>query len=180
MGRYAGFLALAMGIGGGADAILIPEIEYDINKVAEQIKKNSARGKNYAIVVVAEGAKPKGGEVMVSKVVENSPDPIRLGGIANQVAEQLEKLVGLEARATILGHIQRGGSPTANDRILSTRYGAAAVELLMEGKFGNMVTLKGNQMSYESLENVIGANKAVDPSGELVKVAKAMGVTFGD
>lgn len=180
MGRYAGFLALSMGISGGADAILIPEIEYDINKVAEQIKKNNARGKNYAIVVVAEGAKPKGGKVTVSKVVENSPDPIRLGGIANQVAEQLEQLVGLEARATILGHIQRGGSPTANDRILSTRYGAAAVELLMEGKFGNMVTLKGNQMSYESLENVIGANKAVDPNGELVRIAKAMSITFGD
>ena len=179
MGRYAGFLALSAGIGGAADAILIPEIEYDINKVAETIKANYARGKNYAIVVVAEGAKPKDGEVVVSKVVENSPDPIRLGGIANVVAEQLEKLVGLEARATILGHVQRGGSPTANDRILSTRYGAHAVELLMQGKFGNMVTLKGNQMSYESLENVIGANKAVDPSGELVTIAEATGVSFG-
>ena len=179
MGRYAGFLALSAGIGGAADAILIPEIEYDINKVAETIKANYARGKNYAIVVVAEGAKPKDGEVVVSKVVENSPDPIRLGGIANVVAEQLEKLVGLEARAAILGHVQRGGSPTANDRILSTRYGSYAVELLMQGKFGNMVTLKGNQMSYESLENVIGANKAVDPSGELVTIAEATGVSFG-
>ena len=180
MGRYAGFLALASGIAGGADAILIPEIEYDINKVADQIKSNCARGKNFAIVVVAEGAKPKGGEVMVSKVVENSPDPIRLGGIGNHVADQLEDLVGLEARATILGHVQRGGTPTANDRILSTRYGVAAVELLMEGKFGNMVALKGNDISYESLENVIGKNKAVDPNGELVKIAKAMAISFGD
>lgn len=180
MGRYAGFLALSSGIAGGADAILIPEIEYDINKVAEQIKANCARGKNFAIVVVAEGAKPKGGEVMVSKVVENSPDPIRLGGIGNHVAEQLESLVGLEARATILGHVQRGGTTTANDRILSTRYGSRAVELLMEGKFGNMVTLKGNEMSYESLENVIGQNKAVDPCGELVTIAKGIGVSFGD
>lgn len=180
MGRYAGFLALYAGVGGAADAILIPEIPYDINKVAEDIKKNVARGKNYSIVVVAEGAKPKDGEVFVSKVIENSPDPIRLGGIANVVAEQLEELVGLEARATILGHTQRGGSPTANDRILSTRYGSHAVELLMEGKFGNMVALKGNEMSYESLENVIGANKAVDPNGELVRIAKAIGVSFGD
>lgn len=179
MGRYAGFLALAMGIGGAADAILIPEIEYDITKVAECLKNNIKRGKNHAIVVVAEGAKPKGGEIIVSKVVEDSPDPIRLGGIANVVAEQLEKLVGLEARATILGHVQRGGSPTANDRILSTRYGAYAVELLMQGKFGNMVTLDGNSMSYESLENVIGSNKAVDPDGELVKIAEATGVSFG-
>lgn len=179
MGRYAGFLALSAGVGGAADAILIPEIEYDINKVADALKKNCARGKNYAIVVVAEGAKPKDGEIVVSKVIENSPDPIRLGGIANVVAEQLEKLVGLEARATILGHVQRGGSPTANDRILSTRYGSHAVELLMQGKFGNMVTLNGNQMSYESLENVIGSNKSVDPNGELVTIAEATGVSFG-
>ena len=179
MGRYAGFLALSMGIAGAADAILVPEIEYDINKVAECLKNNIKRGKEYAIVVVAEGAKPEGGDIVVSKVVEDSPDPIRLGGIANVVAEQLEKLVGLEARATILGHTQRGGSPTAYDRILSTRYGSYAVELLMEGKFGNMVTLDGNRMSYESLENVIGANKAVDPDGELVHIAEAMGVSFG-
>ncbi len=179
MGRYAGFLALSMGIAGAADAILIPEIDYDINKVAECLKNNIKRGKNHAIVVVAEGAKPKDGEIIVSKVVEDSPDPIRLGGIANVVAEQLEKLVGLEARATILGHVQRGGSPTANDRILSTRYGAYAVELLMQGKFGNMVTLDGNSMSYESLENVIGSNKAVDPNGELVMIAEATGVSFG-
>ena len=179
MGRYAGFLALHMGVGGAADAILIPEIEYDINKVAECLKNNIKRGKNHAIVVVAEGAKPKDGEIVVSKVVDDSPDPIRLGGIANVVAEQLEKLVGLEARATILGHVQRGGSPTANDRILSTRYGAYAVELLMQGKFGNMVTLDGSSMSYESLENVIGSNKAVDPNGELVQIAEATGVSFG-
>ncbi len=179
MGRYAGFLALSMGIGGAADAILLPEIEYDINKVADTLKENFARGKNYAIVVVAEGAKPKDGEIVISKVREDSPDPIRLGGIANVVADQLEELTGHEARATILGHVQRGGTPTANDRILSTRYGSYAVELLMEGKFGNMVTLDGNKMSYESLENVIGANKAVDPQGELVRIAEATGVSFG-
>lgn len=179
MGRYAGFLALSAGVGGAADAILIPEIEYDINLVADTLKKNRERGKDFAIVVVAEGAKPKGGEIVVSKVVENSPDPIRLGGIAKVVAGQLEDLVGLEARATILGHVQRGGSPTAADRILSTRYGSYAVELLMQGKFGNMVALNGNLMGYESLENVIGNNKAVDPDGELVTIAEAIGVSFG-
>ena len=180
MGRYAGFLALATGIAGAADAILLPEIEFDLDKVAETLKKNRDNGKEWALVVVAEGAKEKGGKVIVSKVVEDSPDPIRLGGVAAYVAEELEKRVGLESRATVLGHVQRGGSPTANDRILSTRYGSAAVELLMEGKFGNMVILKGNEMSYESLENVIGNNKGVEVDGELVKVAKAMGVSFGD
>ena len=180
MGRYAGFLALSAGMGGAADAILIPEIPYDIEKVAASLKQRLASGKNYAIVVVAEGAKPKNGEMYVSKVVEDSPDPIRLGGIANIVSDQLEKLTGIESRAAILGHIQRGGSPTANDRILSTRYGSHAVELLMQGKFGNMVVLRGNEMSYESLENVIGNNKAVDPNGELVTIAKATGVCFGD
>ncbi len=180
MGRYAGFLALYAGVGSAADSILIPEIPYDISKVAESIKRNIARGKNYSIVVVAEGAKPKNGEVFVSKVIENSPDPIRLGGISNVVTKQLEELVGIEARATILGHTQRGGSPTASDRILSTRYGSYAVELLMQGKFGNMVILKGNEMSYESLENVIGFNKSVDPNGEIVRIAKATGICFGD
>lgn len=179
MGRYAGFLALSMGVGGAADAILIPEIEYDINKVADKLIENRKNGKDYAIVVVAEGAKPKDGEIVVSKVREDSPDPIRLGGIANVVADQLEELVGLEARATILGHVQRGGTPTANDRILSTRYGSYAVELLMEGKFGNMVILKGSHMAYESLENVIGSNKSVNPNGELVTIAEATGVSFG-
>lgn len=180
MGRYAGFLGIASAIAGGCDAALIPEVPYDINKVAEALKANRKFGKNYAIVVVAEGAKPLGGDVVVSKVVENSPDPIRLGGIANVVAAQLEELVGLEARATILGHIQRGGSPTANDRILSTRYGAHAVELLMQGKFGNMVILDGADMSYDSLENVIGKNKAVDDVPFWIETAHSIGLCLGD
>jgi len=118
--------------------------------------------------------------VVIQKVIENSPDPVRLGGVAQKVAEDLEQMVGLEARATILGHIQRGGTPSSADRILSTRYGVAAVELAMAGKFGNMVCLKDNQMTYASLEDVIGANKAVDPNGELVQAAKAIGTCFGD
>jgi len=181
MGRYAGFLALGAGIAGGADAILIPEIPYDINKVADSIKKSVANGKNYAIVVVGEGAFPKGGSVVVGQELEGTGlDNLRLYGVSEGVAKDLEKLTGLEARHTILGHVQRGGTPTANDRILSTRYGSAAVELLMEGKTGQMVTLKGMDMSYESLENVIDKNKAVDPKGDMVKTAKAIGICFGD
>ncbi len=180
MGRYAGFIAIASAIAGGCDACLIPEIPYDINKVAEALKKNRQNGKNYSLVIVAEGAKPLNGEVFVSKIVEDSPDPVRLGGIGNVVAEQLEKLVGAEARAAILGHTQRGGSPTANDRILSTRYGSYAVELLMQGKFGNMVTLDGSEMSYDSLENVIGENKAVEENSYWIQTARSIGMCLGD
>ena len=181
MGRGAGWLTLHGGIAGAADAILIPEIPYDINKVAEKIKADFAKGKDFAIVAVAEGAKPKDGEAVVLKVREDSPDPIRLGGIANVVADQLEELCGNEARATILGHVQRGGSTSGHDRVLSSRYGYAAVELAMQGKFGNMVVLKGDKMGYESLEDVIGQQtKQVDPDGELIKMAKALGISFGD
>lgn len=181
MGRYAGWIGLHAGIAGGADAIMIPEIPYDINKIANAINKRKESGKSFSVVVVSEGAKSITGEMVVSKVVEDSPDPIRLGGIGTKVADELEELCGLEARATILGHVQRGGSPTAYDRILSTRYGTYAVELAMEGKFGNMVTLKGNRMSYDSLNNVIGQkSKNVDPDGELVRFAKNIGISFGD
>lgn len=180
MGRYAGFIALHAGVAGGADAIVIPEIPYDINIVADAIKARMARGKNFSIVVVAEGSKTLSGELVVTRTVENSPDPYRLGGIGNKIAYDLEELVGLEARATILGHLQRGGTPSAYDRILSTRYGSTAVDLAMEGKFGNMVTLKGSSMSYDSLEHIIGKNKAVDPNGEMVAIAKNIGISFGD
>ena len=180
MGRYAGWIALEAGIAGGADAILIPEIPYDIEKVAEAVIRRRHAGKDFSIIVVAEGAKPISGEMVVSKLVEDSPDPIRLGGIATQVANELEAMVGLETRATILGHLQRGGTPTSNDRILSTRYGKAAVDLVMEGKFGHMVTLRGNRLSSAPLEDVIGNLKNVDPQGDMVETAKSIGISFGD
>jgi 6-phosphofructokinase 1 len=180
MGRYAGFLALSSGIAGGAHSILIPEIPYNINIVADFVKSRIKNGKEFSVVVVSEGAKSTTGEVSVLKIIENSPDPIRLGGAAQKVADDLEELVGLEARATVLGHIQRGGVPTAADRILSTRYGVAAVELAIEGKFGHMVALIENKMTSVSLEEVIGKNKGVDPDGELVTIAKSVGICFGD
>ena len=118
---------------------------------------------------------------MLAKIIEDSADSIRLGGVGVVVADQLEKLVGSEARATTLGHIQRGGVPTAHDRVLSSRYGYAAVELCMQGKFGRMVALQGDEIVDVSLEDVIGQKtKNVDPNGELVTMAKAMGVCFGD
>lgn len=181
MGRNAGFIALESGIAGSADVILLPEIPYDINKIVEKVEERKSQGKLFTIIVVAEGAKSKDGDVIVAKIVEESPDPIRLGGIGNKLAEDLEKLVnGREVRCTVLGHIQRGGTTCTFDRILSTRYGVAAVELIEQGKFGSMVCLKGNEVTYDSLENVIGNNKKVDPNGELVTVAKKIGICFAD
>jgi 6-phosphofructokinase 1 len=181
MGRGAGWMALHAGIAGAADVILIPEIPYDINKVAEKIESDKKNGKYFSIVAVSEGAKALGGKQIVSKVIEDSADSIRLGGVGAVVADQLEKLTGSEARATTLGHIQRGGSPTSRDRILSSRYGYAAVELCMNGGFGRMVALKGDKIVDVSLEDVIGQKtKNVDPNGEFVTLAKAMGICFGD
>jgi len=181
MGRNAGFIALESGIAGSADVILLPEIPYDINKVVEKIEDRKKHGKLFTIIVVAEGARPKNGNVIVSKIVEDSPDPIRLGGVGNKIAEDLEKLVkDREVRCTVLGHIQRGGTTSTYDRILSTRYGVEAIELINKGKFGSMVCLKGNEITYDSLENVIGNNKKVEPDGELVAVAKRIGISFAD
>ena len=182
MGRGAGWIALESGIAGSADVILLPEIPYDINKIVEKVKEREASGRLFSIIVVAEGAKPKDGEVVVAKIVSDSPDPIRLGGIGNKLADDLEKLLpGKEVRCTVLGHIQRGGTTSTYDRILSTRYGVGAVELIKEGKFGEMVCLKDSKISSDSLENVIGQkSKLVDPNGELVKVAKKVGISFAD
>ncbi|ERI95665.1 phosphofructokinase [Clostridiales bacterium oral taxon 876 str. F0540] len=181
MGRNAGWIALESGIAGSADVILIPEIPYDINKIVEKINDRKKQGKVFSIIVVAEGAKSKDGDVVISKIVEDSPDPIRLGGIANKLALDLERLIkDHEIRSTVLGHVQRGGITSTYDRVLSTKYGVAAADLINEGKFGNMVCLKGNELSYDSLENVIGKTKNVDPNGELVEVARSIGISFGD
>ncbi|MBL4932108.1 MULTISPECIES: 6-phosphofructokinase [Clostridium] len=181
MGRNAGWIALESGIAGSADVILLPEIPYDINKIVEKIEDRKKHGKPFSIIVVAEGAKSKDGEVVVAKIVEDSPDPIRLGGIGNKLAGDIEKIIKEnEVRCTVLGHLQRGGTTSTFDRILSTRYGVAAADLIKEGKFGNMVCLKGDVISCETLENVIGANKNVNPDGELVTVARKIGISFGD
>lgn len=182
MGRGAGWIALESGIAGSADVILLPEIPYDINKIVDKVKEREAMGRRFSIVVVAEGAKPKDGEVVIAKIVKDSPDPIRLGGIGNKLAEDLEKILpDKEVRCTVLGHIQRGGTTSTYDRILSTRYGVSAVELIRENKFGHMVCLKDGKISSDSLENVIGQkSKLVDPNGELVVIAKKIGISFAD
>lgn len=180
MGRYAGWIALEAGIAGGADVILIPEIPYDINNVVNKIFERRKAGKHFSIVVVAEGAKSVNGDIVVSKVLKDSPDPIRLGGIGNKIAEEIQELAGIETRVTVLGHLQRGGRPIPYDRILSTRFGVAAVELVHKGEFGNMVCFKDNCISKVSLETAVGQIKTVPPEGELVSIAKSIGVSFGD
>lgn len=180
MGRYAGWIALASGLAGGADVILIPEISYNIDIVAEKINARSQEKKKFSIIVVAEGAKSIGGEMVVNKRVEDSFDPVRLGGVGNVVAQQVESLTGKETRVTVLGHLQRGGSPTAFDRILATRYGTGAVNLLAEGKFGRMVCLKGQNIEDVPLGEAIGELHNVPINGELVKVARQLGICLGD
>lgn len=182
MGRNAGWIALHSGMAGSADVILIPEIPYSIDNIVSKIKSRDARGKRFSVMAVAEGAKEIGGKAVVSKVVEDSPDPIRLGGVANKLAADLEKRIGSdhEVRTVILGHVQRGGDTCPYDRVLSIRYGIKALELIQNEEYGNMVCIKGGQISKVSLEKVIGSNKQVDPNGELVKAAKSIGICFGD
>ena len=163
MGRYAGWIALESAIAGGADVALIPEIPYDINKAVEKINLRREKGKNFSIVVVAEGAAPKDGTITVLNTRNNGigVDNTKLGGVGQVVARQLEELTGLEARNTTLGYMQRGGTPTAFDRVLSTKYGSKAMELALEGKFGVLTVIKNGKLDCVSLEDVVGNNKKI-------------------
>lgn len=180
MGRYAGWIALHSGVAGGADVILIPEIPYRIENVCRKIVGRKVQGKKFSIVVVAEGAKPEGGEMVVQKIIEDSADPIRLGGIGNVIGTEIEKNTGMETRVTVLGHLQRGGSPTAFDRLLATRYGAYAVHTLMAGKFGEMVCLHGTNIESVPIVDAVKELRRVPPQGDIVTAAKSVGVGFGD
>ena len=197
MGRYAGWIALESAIAGGADVALIPEIPYDINKAVEKIKERREEGKNFSIVVVAEGAIPQGGTITVQNVRNNGAgvDNNKLGGVGQVVAKQLEELTGLEARTTTLGYVQRGGTPTAFDRVLSTKYGAKAMELALEGKFGVLTVIKNGKLDSVSLEDVVGNNtkigavsgntaesniRKVTMDHDLVKTARDIGICLGD
>ena len=180
MGRYAGWIALEAGIAGGADVILIPEIPFDYAKICAKVMKRREQGKRFSIVVVAEGAKPLDGEMVVQQVIENSADPIRLGGIGNVVGKRLEDCTGMETRVTVLGHLQRGGSPTPFDRILGTRYGVKAVEILVKGEFGKMVSLRTPDIVAVSLDEAVGVLRTVPLNSDLVQAAKSVGIGFGD
>jgi phosphofructokinase-like protein len=180
MGHKSGWIALHSGVAGGADIILIPEIPYDINLIAEVIKRREKKGKRFSIVVVAEGAKPKGGKAVIQRIVEESTDPIRLGGIGFALGEQIEKLTEFDTRTVVMGHLQRGGSPTPFDRVLATQLGTRAVDMIMEKEFGYMVGIRRNSLVQVPLEIVAQGPKKVPLNHPLIKSARAVGTCFGD
>lgn len=162
MGRYTGWIALEAGLAGGADVILIPEKPFDIDEVCECIRQRQKRGRNFSLIVVAEGAKPTGGVEIVYSESLDEFGHIRLGGIGYYLGKEIEKCMGIETRVVVLGHLQRGGSPTAFDRILATRYGVEAIDLVHAGKFDRMVAIKGNKIVSVPLAEVSGKRKTVD------------------
>ena len=197
MGRYAGWIALESAIAGGADVALIPEIPYDINKVVEAINKRKGMGKNFSVIVVAEGAVPQGGSLSIKNTRDGGKGVInvQLGGAGEKVAKDLQELTGITTRNTTLGYMQRGGTPTSYDRVLSTKYGAKAMELAMEGKFGVLTVLKDGKLNYVTLEEVVGNNKEIGAvqggtavsnvrlvtmDHDLVKTARDIGICLGD
>ena len=180
MGHKAGWIALYSGIAGGGDIILIPEIPYNSEVIAEKIKARHKKGKRFSIIVIAEGAAPKGGRMVVQRIVKESADPVRLGGIGFVLGAELEKLTGYEVRTVVLGHLQRGGSPTATDRVLATQFGTKAVDLIINKQFGYMATVKGGNMTQIALAKVAGKIKIVPKNHPLVVSARSVGTCFGD
>jgi len=180
MGRYAGWLTLESGVAGGADIILIPEIEFDMETVCDLCLDRSRHGKRFTIIAVSEGAKPKGGQMVVARLLKDSPDPIRLGGVGQVIANAVTERTGLEARATVLGHLQRGGSPCSFDRILATRFGHHAAKMIIAGEFGMMSALRGRDIVGVRLQDAIARLKLVSPTDPLVIAARDIGTSFGD
>jgi len=179
MGRYAGWIALYAGVAGGGDVILIPEIPYDLAKVCDVLLARSKTGRRFSIVVVAEGARPQRGQMVVERLVKDSHDPIRLGGVGAKLAADIETACGIETRYTILGHLQRGGTPTAFDRVLATRFGVHAMELVAAGRTGRMVCLKGQDITSVPIARAVAKLKLVPRNHPLVKAARSVDTSFG-
>jgi ATP-dependent phosphofructokinase / diphosphate-dependent phosphofructokinase len=180
MGRYAGWIALGAGLAGGADVILIPEIPFHWQKVYDYVLERGKRGGRFSIVCVAEGAKPADGDIVVKEKDVKRTDPLRLGGIGDLVGRRITEGTGLETRVTVLGHLQRGGSPTPYDRILATKFGSMALQLASEGKFGCMVSLRGTEVVSVPVKQAILELRTVPQSSQLVLAARAVGTCFGD
>ena len=179
MGRYAGWLTLGAGLAGGADIILIPEIEYELDEICSVVKDRSYRGRKFSIIAVAEGAKPRGGELTVARTVEDSPEKIRLGGVSWKLSSEIEDETGLECRATVLGHLQRGGTPTAYDRILATQYGVAAADLVASRNFDRMVALQENRITSVPISEIGGKTRFVDRENNLINAVLSIGASMG-
>src|SRR3989337_2836512 len=180
MGRYAGWIALNGGLSGGADIILIPEIPFSWDKIYKKIHERQLMGKRFSLICVAEGAKPIDGEMVIKEKDKKRTDPVRLGGIGEVVAVNIEKNNKRETRVTVLGHLQRGGSPTPYDRILATKFGAFAISLAAKKKFGKMAALKGNEIVEVDIVDAISKQKLVKPNNQGVLAARAVGISFGD
>ncbi len=180
MGRYAGWIALHSGIAGGADCIIIPEIPFKWDSITDKIRLRQKQGTLFSIIVVAEGAKSINGEISVARIVNNSPEKVRLGGIGDKLSKELESLLAIECRSTVLGHLQRGGSPTAYDRVLSTRYGEAAVNAVLNNKFKTMVALQNNEIVLVNLVDVVGTPYLVPPTHDLIQMGRSLAISFGD
>lgn len=179
MGRYAGWIALNGGLAGGADIILLPEFDFEWKLVYDKVIERNMMGKRFSIVCVAEGAKPKDGEMVVKKTDIKRTDPIKLGGIGEVVADKIEEGTGMETRYTVLGHLQRGGSPTPYDRILSTKFGTYAIDMAVNMQFGKMAALKGNKITSVDIKEAIAKQKLVTRETQAVHAASAVGVSFG-
>lgn len=179
MGRYAGWIALNSGLSGGADIILLPELPYNMENILAAIEKRTNMGKHFSIIVVSEGVRLNNDAFVSYRDVSDSPDRIRLGGIGALIAAELEELSGMEARAVVLGHLQRGGRPIPFDRILATRFGAAAVAALLDNDFGKMVALAGSEICRVPLTKIADRQKLVPVDHELINIGREMGVCFG-
>ncbi|QEM67815.1 ATP-dependent 6-phosphofructokinase [Geobacter sp. FeAm09] len=179
MGRYAGWIALESGIAGGADVILIPEIPFHIDRICDAVSSRSARGSRFSIIVVAEGAFPAGGSRVVTQKADERQAIERLGGIGQFVAKRIEQCLDMDVRVTVLGHLQRGGSPTTFDRALGSRFGTKAVQMVAAGEFGRMACLKGRAITSVPMEDAISDLKLVDPAGEIVQTAEELGIMLG-
>lgn len=180
MGRNAGWLALHAGVASGADVILLPEVPYDIEAVCAEVLSRSRGGKRSSILCVSEGARPKNGKQIVAKVDPTSPDPIRLGGVGQVVANEIESRTGVETRVTVLGHVQRGGTPIAEDRVLATSFGHAALELLLSGAVGRLVVHQQGRITDVELTSVAGKQRLVPADHPLIQAARDVGTCFGD
>jgi 6-phosphofructokinase 1 len=180
MGHRAGWIALHAGVAGGGDIILLPEIPYSIDAVVRKVRERDRAGKRFSIVVVAEGAKPRGGDVVIKKIVEKASDSVRLGGIGFVLADALERLTGHESRAVVLGHLQRGGSPTAFDRVLATLLGSKAVDLVLNGEFGWMAAVKDGAITAAPLKTAAAGPRLIPYDHPLIGAARSVGTSFGD
>jgi len=179
MGRHAGWLALESGIAAGADVILLPEIDFDLGVVVQRCKEREQR-QRYTIICIGEGAKERGADLTVRERIAHSPEPMRLGGVANVLRERLQPHLDSEVRATVLGHLQRGGDPTPFDRVLATRFGHRAAQLVIEGASGRMVTLQHGEIGSVAMSDVAHVQRTVPQDHDLIVTARDIGICFGD